>query len=111
MRRIIYGFGILLIMLTALSACSKDNDSALELSGTHWIKTTDNSRYFTFTNKTEYVYVEGSDSASGTYTFDGTNGVFQTKDEGNIDFKVNGNILSVNQNDDSSDFESIYEKQ
>ncbi len=111
MRSIIYSSCILLLVLTVLSACSKDNDSAVELSGTHWKKTTDNSRYFTISNKTKYVYVEGNDSASGTYTFDGTNGVFQTKDEGSIDFKVNGNILSVNQNDDSPDFESIYEKQ
>jgi hypothetical protein len=102
------------LLFCVISACSKNENSTstLELSGTHWVKTTDEKRHFTFTTASEYVYVELGRSYTGTYSFNGTNGPFIDVDKyGSIDFKVNSKILSVNQDVTNPDFESIYEKQ
>ena len=109
-------FLLISFILAALFSCSSDDDGNIpidptNLSGTHWIKTTDNTRHFTFTSSTEYVYSENGSEYQGTYTFDGANGVFDEGSSTEIQFKVNGNILSANQNFSNLDFEALYEKQ
>ncbi|MCF6297653.1 MAG: hypothetical protein L3J08_06670 [Flavobacteriaceae bacterium] len=96
-----------------ITSCNNDDDnssSQTELSGTQWTKSTDSNRHFTFTSTTEYVYSENGSTHPGTYVFDGTNGTM-TETGDDIDFKVNNDILSVNQDTSDPDFESLYTKQ
>lgn len=93
-----------------LLSCKSDVDDLsnnTSLSGTFWVKINDDTRTFTFTSSVKYVYTEYGNSYPGTYTFDGSFGTF----DGDIDFKVNGDILSSNQDDSNQDFESLYAKQ
>lgn len=103
------------ILITFSFACSSDDDDQNTqegLSGTHWVKTTNNERHFTFTSTTEYVYSEGGSSYPGTYIYDGSEGVMtETSSNFELDFKVEGNILSANQDTSDPDFEALYEKQ
>lgn len=106
----------LLLSLILLFSCSNDNDSSTEdnniLSGTHWVKTTNSERHLTFKSTTEYVYSENGKTYSGTYTFDGSSGKMYEKSSSFVlDFKVNGDILSANQNTTNPDFEALYKKQ
>lgn len=107
----------LLFLFTTLLSCSNDDDNSVvdtptTLSGTHWIRTTNSTRHFTFTSSTEYVYSEGGVQYPGTYTYSGSSGTFtETSSGSTISFKVNGNILSANQDDTNPDFEALYEKQ
>lgn len=109
-------FFVLFLNLTLIYSCDSDDDSTSNtptgLSGTHWIKTTDNDRHFTFTSATEYVYSENGSTHPGTYVFNGTNGTMtETSSNFELEFQVNGNILSANQNTSNPDFEALYEKQ
>jgi len=104
---------ILLFLSITVTSCNKeDNTNPNSLEGTHWVKTTDSSRHFTFTSSTECVYVEDKYSYPGTYVFDGSNGtIIETSSNFNLSFNVNGNILSANQDTDDPDFEALYKKQ
>ncbi|MFV0573747.1 MAG: hypothetical protein ACK5M1_15175 [Xanthomarina gelatinilytica] len=108
---------ILTLFACITLSCSNDDDNpespeTIELSGTHWVKTTDNSRHFTFTSSSEYVYEEDGNNYPGTYVFNGEEGVMtETSSSFELEFRVNGNILSANQNTNDPDFEALYEKQ
>ena len=102
-------FGVLIL------SCDNDDDNSskqTELSGTQWVKTTDNTRHFTFISDTEYVYSENGNTYPGTYVFDGVNGTM-TEDSSSFElsFKVNNDILSANQDTSDPDFEALYAKQ
>ena len=107
---------ILFLSLTLIYSCSSDDDSSsnetTELSGTLWVKVTDSDIYFTFTSATEYVYTENGTVNPGTYVFNGTNGTMTETSSGfELEFKVNNNILSANQDTSDPDFEGLYELQ
>ena len=71
--------------------------------------TTDSSRHFTFTTETDYVYVEYGSNYPGTYTYNGSIGSFyEPEDPEPINFRVNGDILITDQNDEE---ETLYKKQ
>ncbi len=105
----------LFLSLPILFSCNNDDDSSssqTELSGTHWIKTTDSNRHFTFTSATEYEYYENGSTHPGTYIFNGSNGTMtETSSNFELEFQVNGSILSANQNTSDPDFEALYDKQ
>lgn len=110
---------ILLFSLTLFYSCSNDDDNAsdnkleLSLSGTHWVKIDNDDIHFTFTSSTQYVYEEIDGTFPGTYVFNGTSGkMIETVDpDFELEFKVNGDILSANQDTSDPDFEALYKKQ
>lgn len=95
MKKYILPFVIFLVAISITSCSSNNDDDLPSLVGTHWIKSSDNSRHFTFTTENEYVYVENGSSYPGTYTFNGTEGVFTETSSGfQGDFKVVGDVLT-----------------
>ena len=107
---------ILIFSIVLLNSCNNDDNNTtqeqFELSGTHWVNTADNDRFYTFINTFEYVYSEEGSSYSGTYFFNGNSGTMTgTNTNFEAGFVVNADILSVNQNQSNPDFEALYLKQ
>ena len=90
----------------ALSACSSseeiDNPFDGELFNTIWLGTGDDEgESYAFISDSDFKYVGEGTIESGTYTFDGTNGVFAFSSSGNIPFKIEGTTMTVSDGSDS----------
>lgn len=96
-------------------SCTNNDDSQEDINslfGTKWINVNDDNQHFTFISSTEYVYKERLGSSKGKYTFDGNKGVMiEESSNFELDFRVNGNVLSANQDTTDPDFEQSYLKQ
>jgi hypothetical protein len=106
---------VLSILTISISSCKSDddsNDDPLTLSGTHWVRSDDDSRYFTFTSENEYEYGENNNSYPGTYIFDGSTGTFTETSSGyQSNFEVLGDILTDYQDPDDPTNGTNYIKQ
>lgn len=112
MNKILIFFSLVFgLFVTSCNSDDNDNSSSqIELSGTQ--KTTDSTRHFTFTSSTEYVYSESGNTYPGTYVFDGSKGVMSEPSSSfELEFKVNNDVLSANQDTSDPDFEALYKKQ
>ena len=96
MRKVI----LILTIILGISACSNsdeiDNPFDGELFNTIWLGTGDDEgESYAFISDNDFKYVGEGTIESGTYTFDGTNGVFAFSSSGNISFKIEGTKMTV----------------
>ena len=89
---------LLFITCLTLNSCSTDNETDNpfdgELVGTVWLGTLDDEgESYSFLSNYDFKYVGEGTIQSGTYTFDGTTGVF-TSDSTHT-FKIEGNKMTV----------------
>ena len=95
MRKII----LILISIFTLSACSDtneiDNPFDGELVSTVWLGTEDDQgESYSFISNKDFKYVGEGSIESGTYTFNGTSGVFTFSSE-TFSFKISGTTMTV----------------
>jgi len=88
---------VLSIFTLSVLSCKDDEDSDdIDLAGTHWVESDDDSRHITFTTGSKYDYVEEGTSYPGTYTFNGSTGVItETYSNDEFNFKVVGDVLTA----------------
>jgi major membrane immunogen (membrane-anchored lipoprotein) len=89
----------ILIACVTLNACSSsneiDNPFVGKLFNTVWLGIGDDEgESYTFISDSDFKYVGEGTIASGTYTFDGTNGKLTTSSS-NFTFKIEGTKMTV----------------
>ena len=90
---------ILVLAVIIISSCSSsdeiDNPFDGELFNTIWLGTGDDEgESYAFLSDSDFKYVGEGTIENGTYTFDGTNGVFTTSSYSHT-FKIQGTKMTV----------------
>ncbi|QTE21101.1 hypothetical protein [Polaribacter cellanae] len=96
MRKVI----LILTIILGISACSNsdeiDNPFDGELFNTIWLGIGDDEgESYTFLSDSDFKYVGEGTIESGTYTFNGSSGVFTFSSSGDISFKIEGKKMTV----------------